>query len=211
MESLVVLGALALIAIAITGLGWAVGTQERHLMARALRSETAANEICDASDDVTATSALTDNTGGAVVTALAAGVGKYDLIVPLTSLATGLGAGALDVVTAFIVNHKFKVTNIDFVTTIVGAGAGASQVFNLEIGTTDLTGGVVTVTLASTDTVGKVTAGTAITAANTGASGANMSLEKAAGGTVFTSGAGFFRITVQNMDTADALATLIQG
>lgn len=152
-------------------------------------------------------SALT--TAGAVDNlAVASGVGISTLIIPLTSLATGLGALAIDLLTAFVPGYKFKLLSFDFVTTVVGAGAGASQVFNLEIGATNVTGGVLTVTLASTSAIGAITSGTAITAANTGTAANNVSLEMAAGGTVFTSGAGYFVINIQNMDTADAVASL---
>lgn len=190
-----------------------VGADQAYLLGRALRDPVAAAEIIESSNDnmeaAADVAAMTDNSTGAAGATIAAGVGIYDLSFPLSSLATGIGAGALDLLTTYVINHKFKLLSFDFITTIVGAGAGASQVFNLEIGATDLTGGVLTVTLASTDTIGKVTQGTAITALNTGAAAGNISLEKAGGGTVFTSGAGYFRVTVQNMDTADAIASII--
>lgn len=153
--------------------------------------------------------ALTDSSGGTAAATLAAGVGKYYLYHPLTSLATGLSTSAIDIMTDFTISHKFKILTFDFVTTVAGTGAGASQTFNIEIGSTDLTGGSLNVTLASTDTIGKVTAGTAITAANTGAAAATISIEMAASGTVFTAGAGYFQIGIQNMDTADAFASLV--
>lgn len=155
--------------------------------------------------------ALTDSSGGTAAATIAAGVGKYYLYHPLTSLATGLSTSAIDILTNFPISHKFKLLSFDFVTTVAGTGAGASQTFNLEIGTTNVTGGSLVVTLASTDTIGKVTAGTAITAANTGAAAATLSIEMAAGGTVFTAGAGYFQIGIQNMDTADAFASLLAG
>lgn len=155
------------------------------------------------------TAAITDSSGGAAAAAIAAGVGKQFLTHPLTSLATGLGTSAIDILTTYTPGFKFKLLSLDFVTTVAGTGAGASQVFNLEIGTTNVTGGVCTVTLASTDTIGKITAGTAITAANTGSATDTISIEMAASGTVFTAGAGYFLIGIQNMDTADAFATLL--
>ena len=91
---------------------------------------------------------------------------------------------------------------------IVGAGAGASQVFNLEIGTTNVTGGILTVTLAGTATIGVLTTGSAITALNVGTVSDTISIEMGAGGTVFTSGSGYFVLKIQNMDSADAVASL---
>lgn len=154
--------------------------------------------------------AITDSTGGTASTELAATVGVYKLSVPLTSLATGLSTSAIDLATSITIGHAFKVLSFEFVTTVAGTGSGASQTFNLEIGTTNLTGGSLNVTLASTDTIGEVTSATAITAANTGAADATLSIEMAASGTVFTAGAGYFLITVQNMDTVNALASIVR-
>lgn len=151
---------------------------------------------------------LTDNSTGTASNTIAAGVGISTLTIPLTSLATGLSTAALDLLTGYVPGYRFKLLAFDFVTTIVGAGAGASQVFNLEIGAVNVTGGVLTVNLASTDTIGEITSGTAITAANIGTAADSISLEMAVGGTAFTSGSGYFVIRIQNMDTADSIASL---
>lgn len=154
-----------------------------------------------------AQTALTDSTGGSTAAyTLAAGVGIETVTVPLTSLATGLSTAAIDLLTNYTPGYRFKVLAFDFVTTVAGTGSGASQTFNLEIGTTNLTGGVLNPTLSSTDTIGKITAGSAITAANVGTASDTLSIEMAASGTVFTAGAGYFVIKIQNMDTADAVA-----
>lgn len=152
--------------------------------------------------------ALTDNSTGTASNTIAAGAGCSTIVIPLTSLATGLSTSAIDLLTNYVPGYKFKLLKFDFITTVVGAGAGASQTFNLEIGTTNVTGGSLNVTLASTATIGVQTNGTAITAANTGSATDNISIEMAAGGTVFSSGAGYFVIKIQNMDTADAIASL---
>lgn len=152
--------------------------------------------------------ALTDNSTGSASSTIAAGAGVQTLTVPLTSLATGLSTSAIDLLTTLTPGYRFKLLSFDFVTTIAGTGAGASQTFNLEIGTTNVTGGVLNPTLASTDTIGKVTAGSAITAANVGTAADTLSIEMAASGTVFTAGSGYFVIKLQNMDSADAIASL---
>jgi len=151
--------------------------------------------------------ALTDSTGGTAGTALAAGVGVVPVTIPLTSLATGLSTSAIDLLTGYTPGFRFKILSLAFVTTVAGTGTDASQVFNLEIGSTNVTGGVLTLTLASQATIGTVTAATAITAANTGSASDTISLEMAAGGTVFTAGAGYFILRIQNLDTADAVAS----
>lgn len=153
---------------------------------------------------------FTDNSGGTASDTIAVGVGKYFITVPLTSLATGLSTSAIDILTNLVVGHAFKLLSFDWVTTIVGAGAGASQTFNLEINTTNVTGGSLNPTLASTASIGGVTAGSAITANNTGSASDTISIEMAAGGTVFSSGAGYFVIHIQNMDTANAFASVAE-
>jgi hypothetical protein len=149
---------------------------------------------------------FTDNSTGTASTTIAAGVGvtTVALAIQLAAMTTS----AADLVTSYTPGYAFKVLAVDFVTTTLGAGAGASQVLNLEIGATNVTGGVVTITLSSTDTLGKITAGTAVTAANTGTASDTISVEVAASGTVFTGGAGLLLLRIQNMDTANAFASL---
>lgn len=128
------------------------------------------------------------------------GNGTYYLYHPLTSLATGLSTSAIDILTGFTVGHNFRILSWGFATTVAGTGSGASQTFNLEIGTTNVTGGALNVTLASTSDIGEITNATAITAANVGSATDTLSIEMAASGTVFTAGAGYFFIKIQNLD-----------
>lgn len=149
--------------------------------------------------------ALTDSTGGSVSNATlasTAGVSVLSVPIQLASMTTS----AADLVTEIVPGYKFKILAVDFVTTTLGTGSGASQTLNLEIGTTNLTGGVVNPTLSSTDTLGKVTSGTAVTAANTGSATDVLSVEVAASGTVFTAGSGVLLIKIQNMDVQDNAA-----
>ena len=48
----------------------------------------------------------------------------------------------------------------------------------------------------------------AVTANNVGTAASSISIEVAAGGTVFTSGQGSLLIKIQNMDTANAFASV---
>ncbi len=149
--------------------------------------------------------ALTDSTGGDVTGATlasTAGISTISIPIQLAAMTTA----AADLVTNYTPGYKFKILAVSFDTTTIGAGAGASQVLNVEIGTTNVTGGVVTLTEAATDTLGELTAGTSVTAANTGAADATISVEVAASGTVFTSGAGVLLIRIQNMDVQDNAA-----
>lgn len=150
--------------------------------------------------------AFTDNTGGAQSDILAAGVGieTIALAIQLSSMTNA----AADLMTNYTPGYAFKILALAFVTTTIGVGAGASQVLNMEIGTTNLTGGVLTLTEAGTDTLGELTSATAVTGANTGTAASTISVEVAAGGTVFTGGAGFLLVKIQNMDTANAFASI---
>lgn len=166
----------------------------------------------DASDKVAfhgstpiAQATLTDSSTGTAGTALAAGAGVTTVAIPIQLAA--MTTSAADLITNYTPGYKFKILSVSFATTTLGTGSGASQVLNLEIGSTNVTGGAVTVTLAGTDTLGELTAGTSVTAANTGSATDTISLEVAASGTVFTAGAGVLLIKVQNMDTADAVAS----
>jgi len=151
-------------------------------------------------------SAITDSTTGTAGTTLAAGAGVETVTIPvqLASMTTA----AADLMTAYTPGYKFKVLSVDFATTKLGTGSGATQTLNLAIGSTAVTGGVVNPTLAGTATLGALTAGTAVTAANTGAATDTLSVKVAASGTVFTAGEGVLLVKIQNMDTADAVASL---
>lgn len=126
-------------------------------------------------------------------------VGVSVLTVPVQLAA--FTTAAADIMTNYAPGFAFKVLDIQFVVTTLGTGASASMVFNAEIGTTNLTGGVLTLLLADATPLGKKTAATAITALNVGTAADTLSLEVAASGTVFTAGAGFFMIEIQNLDT----------
>lgn len=149
--------------------------------------------------------ALTDSTTGTAGDTLAAGAGVATIAIPIQLAA--MTTAAADLITAYVPGYKFKLLALSFVTTKVGTGTSASQVLNLEIGTTNVTGGVLTVVLADTDVLGEKVDATAITAANTGSATDTISLEVAASGTVFTAGDGILLLKIQNMDTADAVAS----
>jgi len=146
---------------------------------------------------------LTDNSTGTASDTVAAGVGCVTVSLPIT-LAQITGAG--DVLTTYTPGYKFKVLSVDFaVTTVVTTGSKAATL-NVEIGTTNVTGGEVALTSANCTPLGAVVAGSAVTAANTGAANATISVE-AASVTAFSEGAGVLLIKLQNMDTADAVAS----
>ena len=149
---------------------------------------------------------VTDSTTGTSTTrTFAAGVGQYVLPIHCT-LAQVTGAG--DILTNHVLGHKFKILSIDAVVDKVVTTAAKLFTANLEIGTTNVTGGEVALTSANCTPLGARVAGSAITAANTGSASDTISIE-AASVTAFAEGEVIFLIRIQNMDTADAIAGLV--
>jgi hypothetical protein len=168
--------------------------------------------ITDSSGGTASTSAIaaetlpddfTDSTTGTAGHTLAAGAGVSHIAIPVTLSKIADG----DLVTAFTPGYKFKILGIEFVVTTVASTAAKAATLNLEIGTTNVTGGVLSLTTAACDTLGEVTAATAVTAANTGSATDTVSVEASAT-TTFVEGEGVLMIRIQNMDTADAIASL---
>lgn len=150
-------------------------------------------------------SALT--TAGAVSNlAVATGAGIQTIEFPHTFIG---GTAAVEPVTNYTPGYKFRIVSWAFVTEVLLVGAIGSRVANMEINTTDVGTVPSTITIPIANAaVGTVTAGTAVAGANTGSATDTISIEIAAGGTQFTAGSGTFLITIQNMDTADALASI---
>jgi hypothetical protein len=84
-----------------------------------------------------------------------------------------------DLVTSFVPHFAGKIIAIDAVATKAASTASKLANLNLEIGTTDVTGGVVALTTAALNAQGKLVAGTAITAENEFAADSLISLEAA--------------------------------
>ena len=158
-----------------------------------------------------AITALTNSSGGTAAAAIAAAAGVSHLVIPVPADMTALSTGGVDIATGIVPGFKFRLMSWEFITTVAGTGTSASLVANMEIGLTDVgtTPSTCTLTLAGTDTIGKRTAGTAIAGANTGSAADALSVEVAAAGTTFTAGSGYFVVKIQNMDVADALASLL--
>lgn len=100
-----------------------------------------------------------------------------------------------DVATGIIPGFAGRIESYQFITTVAVTTAAKAATFNLEIGTTNLTGGVLV--LSGTQALGAVTAATAITAANTFTATDAISLE-ASSVTTFIEGEGTILITVSS-------------
>jgi hypothetical protein len=130
----------------------------------------------------------------------AAGLGISIITIPIT-LAQITGAG--DVLTNFTPGFAGKILRVAFAVSTVVTTAAKAVTLNLEIGTTNVTGGAVALTSANCTPLGAVVAGSAITAANAFTASDTISVE-AASVTAFSEGAGYLLITVSS-DAHDAV------
>ena len=147
--------------------------------------------------------AFTDSTTGTVADTLAAGVGVTTVAIPITLANVADG----DILTAYTPGYKFKVLSVDFAVGVPVTTADKLSTLNVEIGTTNLTGGAVALTSANCTPLGAVVAGSAVTGANTGGASDTISVE-ASSTTAFAEGDGYLLLSIQNMDTADAFASI---
>lgn len=104
-------------------------------------------------------------------------------------------AGAGDVVTTYPLSFNGYVEKVDFVTTDPVTTGAKAATLNLEINTTNVTGGTVALTSAACDTLGKVVAGAAVTGNHGFKAGDTLSVE-AASVTAFVEGQGVLVIVV---------------
>lgn len=146
---------------------------------------------------------FTDNTGGTASNILAAGVGKtpVPIFIDLTKLANG------DVLTTITPGFAGRVLAVDFFVHAAVTTAAKAADINIEIGTTNLTGGVVGLTSDNCTPAGAKVAGSAVTADNTFSASDTISIE-AANVTAFVEGSGWLVLTLQNDDTRNAIASL---
>lgn len=150
--------------------------------------------------------ALTDSSTGSAGNTIAAGAGVQTIQFAHTFIG---GTSAVEPVTNYTPGFKFKILKWAAVSDVLLVGAGGSRVANMEIGSVDVGTTPSTITLIEANAaVGTVTAGTTVTGANTGTASDTISIEIATGGTAFSAGKVNFIITLQNMDTADAVASL---
>ena len=109
--------------------------------------------------------------------------------IKLANLADG------DIATAFIPGFAGTILSAQFMVTDPATTASKLSTLNLEIGDTNVTGGVIALTSAKCTPLGKVTAGTAITAENVFTATDTISVE-ASSTTAFVEGEGVLMITL---------------
>lgn len=150
--------------------------------------------------------AITDNSGGTPSSTIAAGAGLQKLFFRHTFIG---GTAAVEPVTNYTVGYAFKIISWAFVTDVLLVGASGSRIANMEINSTDVGTVPSTITIPIANAaVGVVTTGTPVSGAATGTSADTFSIEIASGGTAFTAGSGTFIITIQNLDSSNAIASL---
>ena len=94
-----------------------------------------------------------------------------------------------DLLTSYPAPYHASIEAFYYVTSTVFVGSGGTTLLNLEIGTTDVTGGVITCSTSVSGTLGTVISSTAITAANVVHAGDLISVEMSSSGGTRTSGA----------------------
>lgn len=109
------------------------------------------------------------------------------------ALASITGAG--DVLTGLTMGFAGTITSVDFVVTVPVTTGAKAATLNVEIGTTNLTGGAVALTSANCTPLGAVVAGSAVTGANTFTATDTISIE-ASSVTAFSEGQGYLSLTI---------------
>ena len=143
----------------------------------ALEAATADGDIIEA--------ALVNNSG--------AGKMFVPFFINLATLADG------DVLTTFTPGFSGKITSVDFRVHAAATTGSKAATLNLEIGTTNLTGGVVALTSANCTPAGAAVAGSAVTAANVFGPTDTISIE-ASSVTAFVEGTGWLILGLQNLE-----------
>lgn len=148
--------------------------------------------------------AFTDSTTGSPGSTLAAGVGQTFLsfYIALSDIATA------DLITTFTLGYKFKILSFSFIVDVVDSTGAKGATIQTKINGSSLTGGLLTLTSALVTPKGQVINATTITAGNTGSNSATISLTGALNVAAFVTGSGWLMLRVQNMDTADAFASI---
>jgi len=128
---------------------------------------------------------------------LAVGAGHGLQILPIFLNLADIAAG--DLLTNYVPGFNFKIEKVDFRVIKPATTAAKLATLNLEINTTDLTGGVIALTSANATPAGVAVAGTAVTANNVGGPTDSFSVEASAV-TAFVEGNGLLLISLRNLD-----------
>lgn len=145
--------------------------------------------------------AITDSTAGVGTDGISSKSTYRTLVFYIDATAIQNG----DLLTNYAFGYGFRILNFDVRCASPVTTGGKAATLNLEIGVTDLTGGVVSLT--GTYAQGAAIAGSAITANNEGTASDTFSIEASAV-TAFTEGAFWLILKVENVTLSDAIQTL---
>jgi len=140
---------------------------------------------------VTNLDTLTESSGGTVDNIVSPDVAAFTISIPVPDMAL---LTAADFVTELVMPTAGKIVSWGYVLGKVVSTGSKDATCNLEIETTNLTGGVLTLSSAICDTQGEYVPATAITAANTFAAGEKISIEVTNPTATFVEGSGSFQI-----------------
>lgn len=149
---------------------------------------------------------LTDSSGGSTADSIKPGVGKtvIPIFIDLPTLADG------DVVTSVTPGFAGRIDVVEFYVHKAVTTASKASTLNLEIGTTNLTGGSVALTSANCTPAGAKISGSSITGNNTFTASQTISLE-ASSTTSFVEGSGWIVLSMTNADEENAFASIVSN
>lgn len=135
--------------------------------------------------------------GGDTYIPVAQGSGIYNLNITGNMLLAGISAANL--VTAFTPGHKFKILAVSATSIVAPTTASKLATVTPYIGSTAVTGGVLSLTTAALATKGTVVAGSTVTALNVGSETDTITLTGSAV-TAFAEGSAAINIRIQNLE-----------
>lgn len=145
---------------------------------------------------------LTDSTGGTPASTLTATVGVSQLAFPVTN--AQIAAAAL--VSAYKPGYAFKILAVTYAVAVPVTTSGKAATITPSITGVNVTGGVLALTSANSTPLGALVAGSSVTAANTGSATDTITLTGSSV-TTFVEGSGSIILTIQNMDTVNAISS----
>jgi hypothetical protein len=149
--------------------------------------------------------AITDNSGGTGSNTMAAGVGIYTLAFYVNLI--DISTSAATILNTYLIGHRFKILALSFALEKAATTAAKAVTITPGIGGVAITGGVLSLTSANCTPIGTIISGTTVTGNNVGTSAQAFLLVTSAN-TAFVEGSGWIIVRIQNLDSADAFATL---
>jgi len=146
--------------------------------------------------------ALTDNSTGTASNTIAAGAGVHTWVFETRLI--DLTAATL---VNFVPGFAFKVLAMSFCVEVAATTISKAATLTPQVNGVNTTGGVLSLTSANCTPVGASVSATTITGSNTGTNAQAFTIV-GSGITAFAEGSGFIVVRVQNMDTANAIASL---